>query len=133
MNIKRYIIAAIVLFAFTFSYESYVHGVLLNSIYHETPNIWRAEADMISFMPFNIAVLVILALWITFIFTKFYPHGGAKNGLRFGFYIGVLAGIQAAGAYFYLPISSMLALYWFVAYVLESTVAGLLIGAIYKN
>lgn len=59
--------------------------------------------------------------------------GGWKNGLRFGFYIGLLSGIQAAGAYYYLPISLMLAIAWFAFGVIESTLGGILIGMIYHD
>lgn len=132
MNTVRYIIAAIVFFVFMFIYESFVHGSLLMNLYQETPSIWRDFNQMKEYMPYNIAIMALLALWITFIFTRFYREGGWRNGLTFGFYIGVLAGIQAAGAYFYLPISMTLALLWFVTYLVESLVGGFIIGAIYR-
>lgn len=77
--------------------------------------------------------MVLLAFWITFIFTRLFREGGARNGLRFGLYFGILSGIQAAGAYYYLPISAMLAVCWFGAYVIESLVGGYLIGLIYRK
>lgn len=133
MNFKRYILAVVALFVFIFAYESVVHGMVLINIYKETPNIWRTYDEMVSFAPFNNIVMAILALWITFIFTRFYRTGGLKNGFKFGIYMGVLAGIQAAGALFYLPISEVLAGAWFITYVIESTIGGLIIGSIYRN
>lgn len=133
MNFKRYILAVIALFVFIFAYESVVHGMVLINIYKETPNIWRTYDEMVSFAPFNHIVMAILALWITFIFTRFYNTGGIKNGFKFGIYMGILAGIQAAGALFYLPISEVLAGAWFITYVIESTIGGLIIGSIYRN
>ena len=47
--------------------------------------------------------------------------------------MGVLAGIQAAGALFYLPISELLAGAWFVTYIVESVIGGLIIGSIYHH
>lgn len=131
MNTKRYISAAIVLFIFIYVYEAIVHGMLLMPIYLETPNLWRAE--MSAYMPFNIAIMVFLTFWITFIFTRFYREGGVRNGLHFGFYLGVLSGVQAAGAYYYLPISGILAAAWFIANLVESVVGGIIIGAIYHR
>jgi hypothetical protein len=131
MNTKRYVIAAIVLFVFIYIYEAIVHGMLLMPMYLETPNLWRGE--MTAYLPFNIAIIALLALWITFIFTRFYREGGARNGLHFGFYLGLLSGIQAAGAYYYLPISAALAGAWFLANLIESVVGGLIIGAIYHR
>lgn len=133
MKIKRFIMAAVMAFIFVFVYESFVHGHLLAGIYGETPNIWRDYHQMMDYIPFNIAIMAILTLWMTFIFTQFYSNGGWKNGLRFGFYIGILSGMQAAGAYYYLPISALLAVYWFIASVIECTMGGLIVGLIYRK
>ena len=79
------------------------------------------------------AVMILLSIWISFIFTRFFREGGWKNGLSFGFYLGILAGIQAAGAYYYLPISIALAISWFIANLVESLIGGFIIGLIYRN
>lgn len=133
MDVKRYLLAAIMLFAFVFVFESFVHGHLLMGLYSQTPLIWRDHDEMQTFIPFNIAMMIFLSLWITFIFTRFFKTGGLKCGLQFGFYIGVLSGLQAAGAYFYLPISATLAFAWFASNLIESSAGGLLIGLIYRN
>jgi len=133
MNIKRFIIAAIVLFVFIFAYESYVHGILLMGIYAKTPTIWRSYDQMMTYVPFNILIMALISLWTTFIFTRFFKEGGWKKGVEFGCYIGVLSGIQAAGAYYYLPISATLAASWFVANCIETIIGGFLIGLIYRN
>lgn len=133
MNVKRYIFAAIALFVFCYIYEVVAHGMLLVSIYQQTPDLWRSYDEMVYFAPYNYAVMAALSLWLTFIFTRFYSEGGLNKGLKFGFYIGVLAGIQAAGALFYLPISEVLAGLWFVTYLVECTIGGLIIGAIYRK
>ncbi len=133
MNIKRYLTTVIALFIFIFAYETLIHGLLLLSLYSQTPNIWRPFAQMQTYVPFNVGIMLFLALWITFIFTRFFPTGGLKNGIRFGFYIGMLSGIQAAGAYYYLPISSSLAVAWFIFGVIESVLGGALIGFIYRQ
>ncbi len=133
MNIKRYIIATIALFLFIFIYETVIHSMLLLSLYSKTPTIWRNLTEMKSFVPFNIGVMALLSISLTFIFTRFFKSGGWMNGLRFGFYMGILSGIQAAGAYYYLPISFSLAMVWFVFGVIESTLGGMIIGALYKK
>ena len=133
MNIKRFLFAFVALFLFMFGYETLIHGFLLKNVYLETPTIWRSYAQMMSYIPFNTIIMGLIALWLTFIFTRLFKEGGVKNGLRFGLYFGVLSGIQAAGAYYYLPISIMLAGYWFIAYVLESIIGGYLIGLIYRK
>jgi len=133
MNIKRFILATIALFVFVFAYESFVHGTLLMNLYIKTPTLWRSYHQMKTYIPFNLIIMGLLTIWITFIFTRLFSEGGWKNGLTFGVYLGVLSGIQAAGAYYYLPISAMLAGSWFVAYVIESIIGGLIIGIIYRK
>ncbi len=133
MNIKRFVAAAVALFVFIFAYESFVHGFLLMGLYNETPTIWRSYNQMMAFMPFNIVMMALITIWISFIFTRLFKEGGWKNGIHFGVYFGVLSGIQAAGAYYYLPISGILAASWFIAYIIESIVGGLLIGLIYRK
>ncbi len=133
MNMKRFLIAMIGLFIFIFGYETIIHGFLLTNIYSETPSIWRSYDQMVAYMPFNIGIMALITIWIVFIFTRLFEEGGWKNGLKFGFYFGVLSGIQAAGAWYYLPISGLLAGYWFIAYVVESLLGGLIIGFIYRR
>lgn len=127
---KRFFMAAVALFIFVYAYESFVHGVLLMPLYNETPTIWREYSQMKSLMLYNVAVAALISLWLTFIFTRLFKEGGVKNGLTFGVFFGVLASLQAAGAYFYLPISMMLAANWFIVYFIESIVGGMIIGAI---
>ena len=131
MNIKRYVAATAILFVFIFAYESFVHGFLLIGIYNETPSIWRNYNQMIAYVPFNTVIMTLLSIWITFIFTRLFREGGWKNGLLFGLYFGVLSGIQAVGAYYYLPISVTLAAAWFIVYLVQSIIGGFLIGLIY--
>ena len=133
MNMKRFLSAVVVLFLFMLGFETLVRGVLLKQIYLQTPSIWRSYPDMQAYVPFNTFMMVLIAFWITFIFTRLFKEGGIENGLRFGLYFGVLSSMQAVGAYFYLPISASLAMYWFIAYLVESLVGGFLIGLIYRK
>jgi hypothetical protein len=133
MNIKRFLFAFVALFLFIFGYEALVHGFLLRNIYLETPTIWRSYEQMIRYTPFNTVMVGLMAFWITFIFTQLFREGGARNGLRFGLYFGILSGMQAACAYYYLPISATLAACWFAVYVIESLIGGCLIGLIYRK
>ena len=128
MNIKRYFLSCAALFAFIFIYETFVHGHLLLGLYSATPNLWRPFTQMQSYALFNIVIMMGLSLWLTFIFTRFFRDGGLKNGIFFGFYMGILSGLQAAGAYYYLPI-----LAWFIFSAIESMVGGALIGALYRE
>lgn len=133
MNTKRFIVSVVALFIFIFIYESLVHGFLLTGLYSETPTIWRDYSQLKAYTPFNTIIMGLLSIWITFIFTRIFKSGGWKSGLQFGFYLGVLSGIQAAGAFYYLPISFALAMAWFVSNLVEVVLGGLLIGILYHK
>ncbi|MDF1758593.1 MAG: hypothetical protein P1U74_09905 [Legionellaceae bacterium] len=133
MNVKRFISAVISLFAFIFLYEWFVHGVLLSNIYQLTPSVWRSYDELQAYLPYNTMLMGIISLWVVFIFTRFYPEGGCKNGVHFGVYLGIFSAIQAIGAYFYLPIPMELPCYWFIAYLIENLLGGILIGFIYRR
>jgi hypothetical protein len=130
---KRFFMAAVALYVFIYAYESFVHGVMLMPLYNETPTIWREYSQMKALIPYNLTIMVFFALWLTFIFTRLFKEGGMKNGMTFGVYFGMLAALQAAGTYFYLPVSLTLAGYWFAAYFIESILGGMIIGAIYSK
>jgi hypothetical protein len=133
MNIQRYLLAVIAMFIYIYAFEFVVHGKLLAHLYSQTPTAWRDYHEMLTHVPFNMMIMALLSIWLTFVFTRLFKKGGWKNGIEFGLYIGVLSGIQAAGAYYYLPISLTLTGAWFVAYVIESIIGGLIIGAIYQH
>lgn len=133
MNIKRFIVASLLLFIVFSLYDWLVHGVLLTAIYQETASLWRAHEDMLSYLPIMDILKAFIALWMTFIFTRFYPDGGVLNGLCLGIFFGVFSAIQAVSAYFFLPIPLMLGIYWFLAYLFKYVFGGLVIGWVYRS
>lgn len=60
MNYKRFLAAASVLFIFICIYETLVHGFLLTSLYNTTPLVWRNQQQMMAYIPFNIAIMILL-------------------------------------------------------------------------
>ena len=133
MNVKRYILASIAVFIVMVIYAGLVHGVLLANLYQATANVWRGQADMMAFFPFNLVMKGLLTLWFVFILTRFSSAGGWQGGLTVGFYFGVFAGLHAAFSYYYLPIGVTLAGAWFLKSVVEWMLCGAVAGAIYRK
>src|SRR5882762_2379651 len=50
MNIKRLILACIVVFVFVYGYEWVFHGFLLKDAYAKTASLWRPESEMMGYM-----------------------------------------------------------------------------------
>jgi len=133
MNIKRYLGASLALCVFMFLYEWVVHGMALMPMYEATASIWRNHEAMQALFHINMLVMCLGAFWLTFIFTRCFHDGGVKNGLHFGFYLGVFAALQAFAAFFYLPIPLMLAVAWFGASFVEILLGSALVGLIYHD
>ncbi|MBS0614994.1 MAG: hypothetical protein JSR58_00390 [Verrucomicrobia bacterium] len=133
MNLKRFIGATVVLVVFLYFYEWLIHGVLLMNTYNETPNLWRPMQQMQSMMSLSLLFRVLMGGWFTYIFTKFHKDGGVENGLRFGCYLGIFAGIMAASTFMWLPISAKLAWAWFINNIVQFVAGGAIIGSIYRK
>lgn len=136
MNVKRWLMASVAALVAIFIFEAVVHGVLLADIYRQTASVWRPEAEMKSTMWAMWLSFLIFAPLLALIYARGYEHGksGVGQGFRFGAIVGTMLGAtNALGWYGVLPIPGVLAAYWFAAIVVESILAGVLIGAIYRH
>jgi MFS family permease len=133
MNVKRYVMAALAAFVFLQAFEFLWHGLLLHDLYYEpTKQLWRPESEMGAFFPVAVAVGLLFAAVVAFIFTRHYENRGPGEGLRFGLYIGLLIGLVMFGFYPYLPIPLGLAVLWFVGGVIEGVGMGLVLALVYR-
>lgn len=133
MNFKRYSIATIALFVFFFLYGWVVHGHLLKPLYQETPHLWRTHEGMEANFPLMLICEFLLAAWLAYIFTQFFPDGSIRNGFRFGLSFAVFAAILMGMSYIWMPISQALGWGWFAASFVEYLIGGLILGAIYQR
>lgn len=133
MNFKRFLGAAIALFAFVFIFDWIVHGMLLVDWYHETPHVWRNPQEMAANMPLAMIIQAILAALIAFAFTQVYPEGGVKNGLIYGLFIGLFAGILMSEWYLWIPVTTKLGWSWLVSGIVKGLGGGLVLGSIYHR
>jgi hypothetical protein len=136
VNTRRFVTASIAAFVVISVVAFVIHGVLLSGVYQRAAAAFRTEADARRlFWLFYVGYLV-FAVFFTFIYTKGYERdrGGLPQGLRFGFYVGVMIGaLESLVWYVVLPIPAALAFYWFVAYVAMSLAAGATVGWLYRH
>lgn len=133
MNVKRYVIAVIAVFIFTFAYDFVVHGVLLADTYKSLGNLWRPEADMQALMPLMAVAQILLAAIFTFIFTRHYEGNGVGEGLRYGLYAGLLLGAPQVASYVWMPVPVSLTATWVGGVVLWGILAGIVVSLVYKE
>ncbi|MGA9406890.1 MAG: hypothetical protein WBW71_07140 [Bacteroidota bacterium] len=107
-----------------------IHGVILMSTYMAMQNVWRP--DMLAKMWILHVVKIITAFFFAVIFSKGYENKGIMEGIRYGFYIGMIVSSGFAfGSYASFPIPHMLAIHWFVLTLVEYIIAGIVIALVY--
>ncbi|MBI5779746.1 MAG: hypothetical protein HZA49_09880 [Planctomycetes bacterium] len=131
MNVKRYLLAALVAYIVLQITTFVIHGVILTNEYMALGSIWRP--DMMSWMwLFNVLDIPSMLL-ITYIFVKGYENKGIMEGVRFGLMLGTLMWIGGAFAnWITFPITLPLAIKWFVFGVLQTIITGITLALIYR-
>ena len=110
--------------------EAIVNMVLLSSAYQATANLWRPVAEMKIWLFY--IVYAFIAFFLTLIFCKGYEGKGITEGVRFGFYVGMLMAVPMAyGTYASMPIPYSLALQWFLYGLIEYIIAGIVLALVY--
>lgn len=104
-----------------------IHSVLLQSTYQDTAFLWRAEQDM------KMALMSFVTLIFSIGFVSIYSHlvnpKSLLTGIQYGVIFGITAGISMGiGSYCYMPIPIGLAFSWFIASIVELSLAGVIVG-----
>lgn len=133
LNCKRFAIATIAGFIFTFIYDFIVHGNLMMPLYEATADLWRPEEDTQELMPFYMIASFIMVMVLLFIFTRHYEGKGIAEGVRYGAMIGAFVGLIQASLYIYLPIPMTLAAAWFACSFIWLISLGAIFSLLYRN
>ena len=131
MNVKRFVVAVIVVFISFQILDFVIHGIILAPTYANLKSLWRL--DMMSKMWIMYVTSFILSFLFVYIFTKGYEGRGLGEGIRYGLLIGLL--INAVGAfnqYTVYPVPFTLALQWFIYGMIEFVICGIIAALIYK-
>jgi len=127
---KKFWLGCITVFVVISVWEMIVNMALLASAYKATASLWRPEAEMKIGLFF--VVYAFVAFFFTLIFSKGYEGKGIAEGLRYGFYVGMMMSIPMAyGTYGAMPIPYSLALQWFMYGLIEYLLAGAALALVY--
>ncbi|MBN1534626.1 MAG: hypothetical protein JXA20_18275 [Spirochaetes bacterium] len=131
MNVKRFIIASLVIFAVFQVTGFIIHSVILMPTYAALASLWRP--DMMSYMWIMYPVSLVMSFLMVYIFAKGYEGKGIPEGLRFGLVIGLFMQVPGIfGQFMVYPIPFTLAIQWFIYGLMEYLIAGVLAAAIYR-
>jgi hypothetical protein len=129
---RRAIVAVIVVFIEWVILDFIMHGVILNDAYKNTSTLWRSMEQMK--MGLIYSGTLIFSIVFVAIYTIFFSEKGMIPGLRYGLLFGVGVGFSMGyGSYAVMPIPHSMALTWFIGTLIETTVAGLILGFIIKQ
>jgi hypothetical protein len=135
MNAKRFAMASAAVFVVFAILEGIIHGVLLAGLYQQTASFWRPQDHIQSNMWLMYLGYLICAPVFVLICSKGYEANKdcLMQGVRFGLIAGLLlSASQTLGWYAVLPIPPILAVWWFVAGMLEAVAAGAAVGLLYR-
>ncbi|MDA2930692.1 hypothetical protein MYX84_12235, partial [Acidobacteria bacterium AH-259-O06] len=129
MDIKRFIIAGVVVYVVYQILGFLIHEVILSGPYASLESLWRPEEKTWIFW---LTGLLWAALF-TFIYTKGYEGKGVMEGVRYGLWIGLFVSVPMAfNSYAVLPVPASLALQWFIYGTLQTIICGVVVAVIYK-
>lgn len=133
MNNKSLLITIVVAFIVIFATDFLIHGVMLSSVYKATPQLWRPEAERMSYMPWLSAGEFLAAV----AFSVLWAVGFAQNAkltcsLKFGVTMGLFSQANTLISYAMTPLTSGLAIDWFIAGLAQAALLGVVVFFVYK-
>jgi hypothetical protein len=134
MNYGRLALAAIAAWVVDAVYGFLVYGTVLSSEFGRYPGVYRPNEVGPSYLPI-LFVGILLAMFVApYVYAKGYEGGnGIQEGMRFGVLMGLLiVGYSGIVNYAILNIGRRLAGSVAIANLVEWTIAGIVIGAVYK-
>jgi hypothetical protein len=135
MNYARLVAAAVVGTLVDAVYGFVVYGMLLASQFGRFPAVYRPNDAPPSYLGAMFVGILIATVFATAIYHKGYEGrgSGAAEGMRFGILLGLFVGVLFASiSYGTLAIGRRLAVTLVIAGVVEWTLVGTAIGAIYR-
>jgi len=136
MALRRWLLATAGAFAVIVLMDTVIHQVWLGDVYRANAQWWRPAGQMKSMMGLMLVSQALLAALLSFIYAKGYEPGKGDlvQGFRFGVIMGLLLGLPYNLMNFVVyPYPAFLILTWMGGTVIEMTMAGMMIGYVYKR
>lgn len=127
---KKILIGFVAVFVTLEVLDMIIHGAILGNTYMAMQNVWRP--DMMNKLWILHFVKIVTAFFFALIFSKGYESKGIMEGVRYGFYVGMIVSSGFAfGSYASYSIHYQLALQWFFFSLVEYIIAGVVIALVF--
>lgn len=128
MNWKKFFFAFIGAFIFLFVFGFLWYGTFMRPAHEEVQALFRTKPDF----PWLILGHIVMAFFFTMLCVRFVPAGGAGVGAI----LGILVGLVYAGPHLISlavqPLTIKILCGWIAGAVIQFTIAGAIVGGIYK-
>lgn len=132
MNIKKFIISAIIIFIVSLAWNGFVHSLILNNDEEILKSLLRP--DIMDKMWLSLVLTALISIIFVFGYTKFSIKGTTWEGIMYGISFGVLAVLLVdVNQYILYPLSLSIVIKWMIFGILEFTLYGFLVSMIYKK
>jgi hypothetical protein len=129
---RKVILAVIAVFIAWSILDFLIHGVLLQSTYQATAQLWRPIGQMkmgLMYLVTFISAATFVSLYVVLVLPK-----SVSSGLIYGLLFGIATGFPMGfGTYSFMPVPLNLAFTWFIGSLVETVVGGLIVGALIKE
>jgi hypothetical protein len=132
MNWKKIFIAFIAAFIFLFAFGFLWYGTLMQGAHHEVPTLLRPEADFKSYFGWLILGQAVMAFFFTLLCVRYVPTGGAGAAATAGILVGLVYAGPHLISFAVQPLTTKIVIGWIAGAVIQFTIAGAIVGAIYK-
>lgn len=127
---KKLLIGFVAVFVTFTALDFVIHNLILGTTYEQIRQVFRP--DMMEKMWIMYLVTAISSFFFVLIFSKGYEGKGIAEGLRYGFYVGMMMSVgMAYGSYAMYPLPYSLAMSWFIYSMVEYLVAGTVVALVY--
>jgi hypothetical protein len=133
MNWKKFFIAFIAAFIFLFAFGFLWYGNLMHGAHQEVPTLLRTEADFKDHFSWLVLGHIVMAFFLTMLYARFVPAGGASAGAMFGILVGLVYAGPHLISFAVQPLTTKILCGWTLGSVIQFAIAGAIIGAIYKS
>src|SRR5262249_61533247 len=132
MKWTMFLFAFIAAFVFLFVFGLLWYATLMHGAHREVPTLLRPEADLKSYFGWLALGQMVMAFFFTLLCVRYVPSGRASTGAM----LGILVGLVYAGphliSFAVQPLTFKILCGWIAGAVIQFTVAGAIVGAIYK-
>jgi len=132
MNIKRLVVAIIIIYFVSYGLATLYSEVIFAEQFDAFNNIMRPEAQSGLYMTAMLLGYLVMTCMFCYIFTKGYENKGLAEGARYGLLMGLLLGSVEWVYGVSLPLSMNLVVLNTLLALIIWVVAGLILAAIYK-